>query len=115
MFAVSTDLHNEVGTHVSNSVQKTLFAKPKPGAEKQEEAPFIRMHQIGNSVHELLFSGLTDPSFVPNAVSAVVGAGEGRGVTDAEAKHNAGNFHMTRTVKRISNPIPYSLPLGLAG
>jgi hypothetical protein len=104
----------EVGTHDSVSVQKTLFrARPKPGTEKRALAPFIRMHQA-RGLHELLFSELADSTFVSSVVDAITAANDARTVSDGQARHEAGNFQVMRTVKRISDPTPYSLPLGLA-
>jgi hypothetical protein len=92
---------------------KMLTLKPKPGTEKYASAPFIRMHQV-SGVHELIFPGLTDASFVPNVVAAVIAADSSRTVTDDRTLHEGPRFHVTRIVRRVSNPIPYSLPLGLA-
>jgi hypothetical protein len=103
----------EAGTEEKTTFQAKMFTlKPKPGTEKNESSPFIRMHQV-NSVHELVFPGLADPSFVSNVVSAVIAADSSRTVSDDKAHYEKGSFRVSRTVKRISNPIPYSLPLDL--
>jgi hypothetical protein len=102
----------EVGTHEETPFKRTLVrAKPKDGTTSV--APFIRVMQV-HGVHELLFIGLDDRSFISDVVNAVNNAGVGREVTEAHAEHEAMFFRTKRASTRISNAVPYSLRLGLA-
>ena len=105
----------EVGTESRKEFKvKMLTLKPKPGTESHETGLYVRMRQSGAAVHELKFSDIGDPAFIPDLVAAVTGAGLGRAVSDATYHHEGTGFEVDRKAKVITGEIPYSLPLDVA-
>ncbi len=106
----------ETGTESSKKFKvKILTAKPKPGTETHESAVYVRMRQSGTAIHELKFSELDDAEFISDLLATITAASPSRSVSDTTYHHNATGIEVDRKAKVISDAVPYSLPLGLAG
>jgi hypothetical protein len=103
----------EVGTESTKKFKvKMLTLKPKPGTETHATAPYVRMRQSSQAVHELKFPDLSDASFITNLLATMT-TDPSRSVSDTSYHHEATGFEVDRTAKVISGAIPYSLPLSL--